>query len=155
MDSATHAQILALLDRTTDMSFATVRPDGFPQATVVAFVHDDLTLYFTTAPDAQKVRNIAACDKVSLTITAPYTTWQEIEGVSIGGRARLVTDPGEIDLATGLFRARYPEVADAIAEMPGPPTLIRTDPAVISLIDYSRGFGHTRLIELPGPVPAG
>ena len=69
MDVNTHAQIIEILDSTKDMTIATVRSDGFPQSTVVAFVHDNLRLYFSTALASQKALNLAFCDKVSATIT--------------------------------------------------------------------------------------
>ena len=51
MDSAVLEKILAILDEATDMTIATVRPDGYPQATAVGYVHDGVTLYFGTAGD--------------------------------------------------------------------------------------------------------
>jgi hypothetical protein len=148
MDKNTHAQIIKILDQTMDMTLATVRPDGFPQATVVAFVHDDLMIYFSTAPNAQKALNIAACDKVSLTVTPPYTKWEEIEGLSMGGHARRVTDPDEVSRANLLFAERFPGLMDAVPEDPAGSTLFRFDPTVISLLDYSRGFGYAELIDV-------
>ena len=73
MDITAHAQIIDILDRAADMALATVRSDGFPQVTVVTFVHDDLKIYFATEPGAQKAVNIADCDKVSLTVTPSGT----------------------------------------------------------------------------------
>ena len=51
MDSAVQEKIAAILARATDMTIATVRPDGFPQATTVGYVNDGLTLYFGTSAD--------------------------------------------------------------------------------------------------------
>ncbi len=148
MKSETHAQIIEILDQTDDMTIATVRPDGFPQATVVAFVHDDLRIYFSTYPGSQKVRNISENDKVSLTITRPYTKWEEIEGLSVGGHAHLVTDPDEARRAGMLLLERYPEVADVMGDAAADAAFVRVDPVVISLLDYSKGFGHTEQIEV-------
>jgi nitroimidazol reductase NimA-like FMN-containing flavoprotein (pyridoxamine 5'-phosphate oxidase superfamily) len=154
MDSQTHARIIEILDQTDDMTIATIRPDGFPQATVVAFVHDDLKVYFSTFPASQKVQNIAEDDKVSLTITKPYSRWQDIESLSVGGHAHVVDDPEEARLAGTLILERYPEIADVMAGGPGDPVIVRIDPAVISLIDYSKGFGHTELVDVQGRLTA-
>ena len=78
MNSATHDKILAILGGGSEMTIATVRPDGFPQATTVSYVHDGLKLYFGTAADSQKARNIALNDKVSLTVSLPYDRTEEI-----------------------------------------------------------------------------
>lgn len=150
MDQEQHAQIIEILDQTDDMTIATIRPDGFPQATVVAFVHDDLRIYFSTFPASQKVRNIAETDKVSLTVTKPYTRWEDIEGLSVGGHAHVVTDPDEARRVGTLILDRYPEVADVMGDAPSESdsVIIRIDPVVISLLDYSRGFGHTEHIDV-------
>lgn len=66
----THRQfILNLLAATHDLTLATVRPDGYPQATVVSYVHDGLTLYAGIGLDSQKAHNIRQNDKVSATVT--------------------------------------------------------------------------------------
>jgi nitroimidazol reductase NimA-like FMN-containing flavoprotein (pyridoxamine 5'-phosphate oxidase superfamily) len=46
MDAETRKKILSLLDQHRIMTIATVRPDGWPQATTVGYVSDGLDLYF-------------------------------------------------------------------------------------------------------------
>jgi general stress protein 26 len=87
MDNTSRQEIVAILGSANDMTIATIRPDGYPQATTVSYVNDGMNIYFGTAVDSQKARNIAVCDKISLTINLPYATWDEIRGVSMG-RAR-------------------------------------------------------------------
>ncbi len=94
MDSATREKIVAILAGAYDMTLATIRPDGYPQATTVGYVNDGVKIYFGTAADLQKARNIALCDKVSLTVTLPYDRWEEIQALSMGARAARVTDAG-------------------------------------------------------------
>jgi nitroimidazol reductase NimA-like FMN-containing flavoprotein (pyridoxamine 5'-phosphate oxidase superfamily) len=154
MNSDQHAQILDILDRSVDMTIATIRPDGFPQATAVAFVHDDLKIYFSTFPASQKARNIAADDKVSLTVTKPYTKWEEIEGLSIGGHAHAVSDAEEATRAGALILERYPEIADVMGDASADSVIFRIDPVVVSILDYSRGFGHTEDITVQEQVTA-
>ncbi len=71
MDSGLQQEILSILKAGSEMTVATVRPDGYPQATAVNYVSDGLVIYFGCAADSQKVRNVACNDKVSLTVTAP------------------------------------------------------------------------------------
>ena len=96
MDNATRDKILAILGGATEMTIATVRPDGFPQATTVSYVHDGFTLYFGTPAHSQKARNIGLSDKVSLTVNLPYDRTEEILGLSMGAHAARVTDTSEI-----------------------------------------------------------
>ncbi len=41
------------------MTIATLRPDGWPQATTVAYANEGLTIYFVCGPDSQKATNLA------------------------------------------------------------------------------------------------
>ena len=88
MNKELRDQIVSIIDDVNDMTIATVREDGFPQATTVSYVNDGLTIYFMTAEDAQKAKNIARNGKVSLTINRDYQNWNEIEGLSMGALAR-------------------------------------------------------------------
>jgi len=45
MNEEIRRKILALLDQHRIMTIATLRPDGWPQATTVGYVNEGLTLY--------------------------------------------------------------------------------------------------------------
>jgi hypothetical protein len=62
--------------------------------------------------------------------------------------AQAVTDPQEAEKALGLLMQKYPEQHSLPLPMPRAADLriFRVTPAVISLLDYSKGFGHTDLI---------
>jgi len=51
MDEPLKAKIIDLLARHNFMTLATVRSDGFPQATIVYYVNSGLILHFATDPD--------------------------------------------------------------------------------------------------------
>ena len=68
MDEALRSKILEVLRRHHTMTLATIRPDGYPQATTVNYIHDDLTLYFATDATSQKAGNIKLNNKVSVAI---------------------------------------------------------------------------------------
>ena len=46
MDYALRNQIEAILEKGRDLTLATIRPDGAPQATTVSYVNDGLAVYF-------------------------------------------------------------------------------------------------------------
>jgi nitroimidazol reductase NimA-like FMN-containing flavoprotein (pyridoxamine 5'-phosphate oxidase superfamily) len=64
-------EILSILDDANDMTIATVREDGYPQATTVSYVNDGLAIYFGCAANSQKAKNLARDSKVSLTVNYP------------------------------------------------------------------------------------
>ena len=131
------------------MTIATVRPDGFPQATRVSFVADGLRIYFGCGVGSQKAANIAHSNKVSLTIDAPYKTWDDIVGLSVGCIAEPVIDKDERAHVRELTLAKFPQIGKfatdgAAASL----ALFRITPQVISVPDYTKGFGHTELVTL-------
>jgi nitroimidazol reductase NimA-like FMN-containing flavoprotein (pyridoxamine 5'-phosphate oxidase superfamily) len=153
MDASLKQSILSILDGAKDMTIATVRRDGFPQATTVSYASDDLVIYFGASSLSQKAHNIANNDKVSLTVNLPYDDWSEIRGISAGGRAERLTDPQDIERARTLLLNKFPA---AIAEYIPPDSLdmalFRVTPEVIAVLDYRQGFGHEDVLTLP---PAG
>ncbi len=149
MDQALKEQIISIVDDIDDMTIATIREDGFPQATTVSYMNDGLAIYFGTSSDSQKAMNIAKCDKVSLTINRPYEDWGEIVGLSMGGKASRVTDPEEFESVVQLMFQKFPQIpnyapTDSSVEL----AIFRIDPIVISFLDYRQGFGHTELLSV-------
>ena len=148
MDPGLKKEILSILDDANDMTIATVRKDGYPQATTVSYVNDGLKIYFGCAANSQKAKNLACDSKISLTVNLPYTSWDDIRGLSIGGRAERVTDPQEVGQASQLMFEKFPQIARyAPAELEDI-VLFRVTPQVISVLDYRKGFGHTDLVKL-------
>jgi nitroimidazol reductase NimA-like FMN-containing flavoprotein (pyridoxamine 5'-phosphate oxidase superfamily) len=148
MDDVIKQRVLSLLDQHRIMTLATLRPDGWPQATTVGYVSDGLTLYFLCGLDSQKAANIAHDNRVSLTIDHDADQIMEITGLSMAARAQAVTDRVEAERVLRMLPSKY----SAQHSMPGPmPTpeqvrIFRLTPLVISVLDYSKGFGHTDLV---------
>jgi nitroimidazol reductase NimA-like FMN-containing flavoprotein (pyridoxamine 5'-phosphate oxidase superfamily) len=142
-------KILKLLDQHRIMTIATLRPDGWPQATTVGYANDGLTLYFLCGPDSQKAANLARDNRVSLTIDHDTSQVMEITGLSMAARAQAVVDVSEGEKAMRMLMERYPQQNSvpftslpSFAEV----RVFRLTPSVISVLDYSKGFGHTDLV---------
>ncbi len=150
MDKAIESKIRTLLDQHRTMTLATLRPDGWPQATTVGYANDGLTLYFLCGPDSQKATNLARDNRVSLTIDDDTSQVMEITGLSMAARAERVVDRAEAEKALRLLMQRYPEQKSLPVQMPTPSdvALFRVKPEVISVLDYSKGFGHTDLVAI-------
>lgn len=148
MEQLVKKQIISIIDDCDDMTIATIRKDGFPQANTVSYVNDGLAIYMGTSSESAKSKNIARNERVSLTINRPYDTWAEIEGISLGGRARLVTDPKEAGPVVEQMMRKFPQIPDFFPTELVELALIRIDPIVISLLDYRKGFGHADLVRV-------
>lgn len=104
MDEEIKRKILTLLDQHRIMTIATLRPDGWPQATTVGYASEGLTLYFVCGLHTQKAANLARDDRVSLTIDHDTPQVMEITGLSMAAHARAVIDPAEASKALHMLR---------------------------------------------------
>lgn len=144
-DGERKSRILAILDENRVMTIATVRPDGWPQATVVGYVHEELTLYFVVARTSQKLANIERDHRVSIAIG--HDSRDHLRGLSMAAHASLVKDAGEIDRLNSLIHKRYPGEA-VFAPRSGFAAILRATPVLISLVDLSKGWGEPDLLEV-------
>ena len=87
MDAEIREKILTLLDQHRIMTIATLRPDGWPQATTVGYANEGLTLYFLCLRDSQKAANLARDSRVSLTIDHDTPEVMATTGLSMAARA--------------------------------------------------------------------
>ncbi len=150
MEKLIRMKILAILDQHRNMTLATLRPDGWPQATTVGYANDELTLYFLCGLDSQKATNLARDNRVSLTIDDDTPQVMQITGLSMAARAQAVVDRAEAEKALRLLMLKYPEQKSLPSSLPMPTPenvrIFRLTPTVISVLDYSKGFGHTDLV---------
>jgi len=76
----------------------------------------------------------------------------EITGLSMAARAQAVVDRSESQKVLHMLPLKYPEQVS----LPGPTQkpedvrIFRVTPTVISVLDYSKGFGHTDLVTCLG-----
>ena len=148
MDDEIRRKIMALLDQHRIMTVATLRPDGWPQATTVGYVNEGLTLYFLCGLDSQKAKNLARDDRISLTIDHDTADLMGITGLSMAARAQAVQDRAEAEKVLRMLPLKYAESKPLPMKMPTPEEvrLFRVTPTVISVLDYTQGFGHTDLV---------
>ena len=152
LDPPNRKVVLEILDQARDLTLATVRPDGYPQATAISYAHDGLTIYASVSLGSQKAQNIQAHDKVSLTVNCEYGDWSHIKGLSMGGLASIVHGADEVQHAYDCMLHKFPELRTLSAQ--SHPSLwegavfIRITPQVISVLDYQKGFGHAELFSV-------
>jgi general stress protein 26 len=148
MDQSNEDFVLQVIEQAHDMTLATVRDDGYPQATTVTYAHDGLTLYVGIGKYSQKARNIQRDNRVSLTINLPYQRWNDIRGLSMCARAELLDQPDDIARAQDCLMERFPQVSEwGGPDMSKEVAFLRIRPEMISVIDYTKGFGHTELVS--------
>jgi len=139
-------RILSRLAEHRIMTLATNRPDGWPQATTVSYISDGLNLYCFIARVGQKFANILRDPRVSVAIAGDFDKPETIKGLSLAGKAKLVDSKTEYDRICGLLTKRFPEYADWPQPNPAFAPLFRIEPEIISVLDYSKAFGHSDLV---------
>jgi nitroimidazol reductase NimA-like FMN-containing flavoprotein (pyridoxamine 5'-phosphate oxidase superfamily) len=148
MDEEIRRKILTLLEQHRIMTMATLRPDGWPQATTVGYASEGLTLYFLCGRQSQKAANLERDDRISLTINHDPPDVMAITGLSMAAHAKPIEDSAEARRIVRMIVAKYPEQPSfplAEANM-GELRVFRVTPKVISVLDNSKGFGHTDLV---------
>ena len=141
-------QIIDLLDEHRIMTLASNRPDGWPQATVVGYANDGLIIYCFIARDSQKFANVTHDPRVSLAIAKDYPQPLQIKGLSMAAKVVVVEDEGEREHAGSILLRRYPEYKVMPPPDPGAVAMLRITPEIVSLLDYSKGFGHSDLVRV-------
>jgi hypothetical protein len=110
-------------------------------------------LFVAVDSASQKVRNIRRNAKVSAAIGRDRRDWGKITGLSLAGQARILRNADEVAWAKSGLLTRFPDMK-SMGEADGFKgwSFIEIVPVVISALDYTRGIGHTELIEL-WPTP--
>ena len=71
-----------------------------------------------------------------------------IQGLSLTGAASEVTSPHEQANIVRLMKERFPEAASILQPEPLSLKLFRVRPTLVSILDYTKGFGHTELVAI-------
>lgn len=132
------------------MAIATLRPDGWPQATMVSYANEDILIYFIVSRQSQKLVNIERDNRVSIVIGHDFHDPATIRSVSIAARASELRDSKQRERAVKLLLDRHPGLRRLERPDLGHSAVMRANPEIITILDYSRGFGHTDLLTV-GP----
>lgn len=139
-----------ILQQNRLMGISTVRPDGWPQATMVSYANEDILIYFIVSRQSQKFANIQRDNRVSLVIGHDFHDPSTIKALSIAGRASEISDPRQRHRAVELLLERHPGLRRLERPEPGHSAVMRANPEIITILDYAKGFGHADLLTV-GP----
>lgn len=134
---------IEILDSHRTMAVSTVRPDGWPQTTIVGYANDGWTVYFLIFRSSQKFANIERDNRISFAISGDPNYLSDIKAVYAGAHASEVTDSSERTLAWTLLVRRHPNLADFGLPEQAETALMRAVCKYVSVLDYSQSIGHT------------
>ncbi|WP_300159506.1 pyridoxamine 5'-phosphate oxidase family protein [Solidesulfovibrio sp.] len=152
-----------LLDAVPAMTLATCAPgpDGAPWATDVYFAPHGWELVFFSSPASRHCRNLAAAPACAATVHPQASSWRDIRGLQMEGRAGPVTGLAAKAAATAAYLAKFPFVKDLLTapgETAGKLAKVSAHvfvPERIRYIDNSLGFGTRFSLRLADGRPAG
>lgn len=139
---------LAILDRHCRMAVSTVRADGWPQTTIVGYANVGFSLYFLVFRDSQKLVNIQREPRVSIAVGGQEPDLRLARAVYAGAVAAEVGDSAERDRGWALLAGRHGDLANLGLPDPTETAMLRADCRHVSLLDYTRGLGHTEEFTL-------
>lgn len=148
------AKAIEILDAHRIMAIATVRPDGWPQTTIVGYANDGLLLYFLISRSSQKFANIQHDDRVAVAIGEEPADFSRLKAVYAGAHASEVTEERQRKDAWRRLVERHPNLADY--EMPdqSEAALMRAACKHVSILDFSKGLGHSDNLTVGGGIAA-
>ena len=141
---------ITILNANRMMTIATMRPDGWPQATIVGYANDGFRVYFLIYRSSQKFANIKRNNRVAITVAREPSQLRDIEAVYAGCEGREVTELAERSRAWQLLANRHPNLTDLAPPEDAEVATMAADCKHVSVLDYSQGLGHTETLTLAG-----
>jgi nitroimidazol reductase NimA-like FMN-containing flavoprotein (pyridoxamine 5'-phosphate oxidase superfamily) len=139
---------IGILNENRLMSIATVRPDGWPQTTIVGYANEGFRLYFLIYRTSQKFENIARDNRISVSVGHEPRELRDIRAVYAGCHAFEVMDLKERSRAWMLLAERHPNLTDLAPPRSDEVATMAADCRYISVLDYSKGLGHAESLTL-------
>ena len=144
-------QATEILDAHRIMAIATLRPDGWPQTTIVGYANDGLLLYFLISRKSQKFANIERDDRVSVAIGEEPGDLRDLTAVYAGAHASEVADPDQRAYAWRLLMQRHPNLREFELPDRSEAAMMQAPCMFVSILDFTRGLGHTETLAFSGP----
>ena len=132
-----------ILDAQRVMTIATVRPDGWPQATIVGYANEELVLYFLIYRTSQKFANIAHDNRIAITVGNEPAQLGDVKAVYAACNAFEVTDLTERSRAWNLLARRHPQLTDLAPPGTDDVATMVAECKHVSVLDYTKALGHT------------
>jgi nitroimidazol reductase NimA-like FMN-containing flavoprotein (pyridoxamine 5'-phosphate oxidase superfamily) len=139
---------ITILNANRIMTVGTVRPDGWPQTTMVGYANEGFRLYFLIYRASQKFENISKDNRIAISVGQEPRALREIKAVYAGCFAEEVTDLAERTHAWKLLAERHPNLTDLAPPGRDEVATMKAQCKHLSVLDYSQGLGHAETLTL-------
>lgn len=139
---------LTILNEHRIMAVSTLRPDGWPQTTIVGYANLSFTLFFLIHRSSQKFGNMRHDPRISIAIGEEPRAMGELQALYAGAIASEVTDPAEFEKAWNLLVERHPNLMGFEIPDQSETALIRASCIYVSVLDFTQGPGHSETLTI-------
>lgn len=139
---------IRILDGNRIMAISTVRPDGWPQTTIVGYANEGLTVYFVIFRSSQKFANIALDNRVSLAVGREPPSIEMAQAVYAGAVASELIDDSDIEQAWRKLEQRHPNLVGMDVPDRSIAAIMKAECRHVSVLDYSQGVGHADALHI-------
>jgi nitroimidazol reductase NimA-like FMN-containing flavoprotein (pyridoxamine 5'-phosphate oxidase superfamily) len=148
MEALMQNSAVEILNSHQTMAISTLRPDGWPQTTIVGYANEGLTLYFLIFRASQKLANIRRDRRVSIAVGGEPRALDQLTAVYAAAHASEVTDPKERARGWALLQSRHPNLADFDLPERTEAALMKASCQFVSVLDYRQGPGHVEELAI-------
>ena len=139
---------IRILNANRTMAISTVRPDGWPQTTVVGYANRGFEIVFLIFRSSQKYANIKHDERISIAVAPEPAELEQLKAVFAGAIAEEITDPQEREEAWRLLMERHANLAGFKIAGGGEAVFMRATCRHVSVLDFSQGLGHRERLTI-------
>lgn len=139
---------IQILNANRTMAVSTLRPDGWPQTTIVGYANEGWNVYFLILRNSQKFANIHHDDRISFAVASEGIDLLTHKAVYVGAHAVEMTDEEERQRGWRLLVERHPNLEGFESPDPKVTALMRARCEHVSVLDYSIALGHTEALTV-------
>jgi nitroimidazol reductase NimA-like FMN-containing flavoprotein (pyridoxamine 5'-phosphate oxidase superfamily) len=141
---------ISILNANRIMAISTVRPDGWPQTTVVGYANRGFDIFFLIFRKSQKYANIQHDARVSVAVAPEPADLEELKAVYAGLVAEEITSLQERDEAWRLLMERHANLAGFQMPDASEAVFMRGKCRHVSMLDFTQSMGHREQFTVAG-----
>ena len=139
---------IKILNQHRIMAISTVRPDGWPQTTVVGYTNVGFEILFMIFRSGQKFANIQHDDRISIAVAAEPAELSDLKAVYAAAHASEITDPKDQEEAWRHLMQRHSNLAGFKMPDATGAAFMRARCKYVSVLDFSQGMGHREQLTI-------
>jgi len=139
---------VTILNANRTMAISTVRPDGWPQTTMVGYSNLGFDIFFLIFRASQKYANIQKDNRISIAVAPEPEKLEQLKAVYAAAIAEEITDSRERDAAWRMLTERHSNLAGFKIPEAEQAVFMRATCRHVSHLDFSISLGHREQLTI-------